>query len=128
MPNEAVLEQRDVGGFSAARGEALVRRSSPDPAAEPTAGLIHDEGDLAVRLCGSVGDRPRRRTEHATQFCAYRKPGSGTVVFAGTSPTTTVSFVDAGPLTPGVTYYFWVVGRNFRGEGPEDNHERRTAT
>jgi hypothetical protein len=27
-----------------------------------------------------------------------------------------------GPLTPGVTYEFWLVGHNFRGDGPESNH------
>ena len=26
-----------------------------------------------------------------------------------------------GPLTPGVTYEFWLVGHNFRGDGPESN-------
>ena len=41
---------------------------------------------------------------------------------AGTSITTTVSVFAAGPLTRGVTYEFWLVGHNFRGDGPESNH------
>jgi hypothetical protein len=31
------------------------------------------------------------------------------------------------PLTPGVTYELWVVGHNFRGDGPESNRVRHTA-
>ena len=26
------------------------------------------------------------------------------------------------PLTPGVTYEFWIVGHNSQGDGPESNH------
>ena len=31
------------------------------------------------------------------------------------------------PFTPGVTYELWVVGHNFRGDGPERNHVPHTA-
>ena len=41
---------------------------------------------------------------------------------AGTSTTTTVSILAAGPLTPGVTHEFWLVGHNFRGDGTESIH------
>ena len=57
---------------------------------------------------------------HATSLRAFRKPAGGTAELAGT--TTTVSVIAAGPLTPGVTYEFWLVGHNFRGDGPESNH------
>ena len=59
---------------------------------------------------------------HATSLRAFRKPAGGTAELAGTSTTTTVSVLAAGPLTPGVTYEFWLVGHNFRGDGPESNH------
>ena len=59
---------------------------------------------------------------HATSLRAFRKPLGGTAELAGTSTTTTVSVLAAGPLTPGVTYEFWLVGHNFRGDGPESNH------
>ncbi len=67
---------------------------------------------------------------HATTLRAYRRPAGGEPVLCGTSPTpaTTVTVLDAGPLTPGVTYEFWVVGKNFRGEGPESNHVTFVAT
>ena len=32
-----------------------------------------------------------------------------------------VVVLDAGPLTLSVTYEFWRVGHNFRGDGPESN-------
>ena len=50
------------------------------------------------------------------------KPAGGTAQLAGTSTTTTVCVLAAGPLTPGVTYEFRLVGHNFRGDGPESNH------
>ncbi len=59
---------------------------------------------------------------HATSLRAFRKPAGGTAELAGTSTSTTVSVLAAGPLTPGVTYEFWLVGHNFRGDGPESNH------
>ena len=30
--------------------------------------------------------------------------------------------MDTGPLTPGVTYEFWILGHNSEGEGPQSNH------
>ena len=33
-----------------------------------------------------------------------------------------------GPLTAGVTYDFWLVGRNSQGEGPQSNHVTHVAT
>jgi hypothetical protein len=60
---------------------------------------------------------------YATSLRAF--PGElagGTAELAGTSTTTTVSVLAAGPLTPGVTYEFWLVGHNFRGDGTECNH------
>ena len=59
---------------------------------------------------------------HATSLRAFRKPAGGTAELAGTLTTTTVSVLAAGPLTPGVTYEFSLVGHNFRGDGPESNH------
>ena len=63
--------------------------------------------------------------EHATSLRAFRKPAGGQPELAGTA--TTVSVVGSGPLTPGVTYELWVVGHNFRGDGPESNHGSHTA-
>ena len=63
---------------------------------------------------------------HATSLRAFRKPAGGTAELAGTSTTTSVSVIAAGPLTPGVTYEFWLVGHNFRGDGPESNHVTHT--
>ena len=65
---------------------------------------------------------------HATSLRAFRKPAGGTAELAGTSTTTSVSVLAGGPLTPGVTYEFWLVGHNFRGDGPESNHLTHTAT
>ena len=50
-----------------------------------------------------------------------------TAALAGTSLTTTVAVDDIGPLTPGITYQFWVTGHNSRGYGPESNHVTVTA-
>ncbi len=61
---------------------------------------------------------------HATSLRAF--PGApgrgGTAELAGASTTTTVCAIAAGPLAPGVTYEFWLVGEHFRGDGPESNH------
>ncbi len=65
---------------------------------------------------------------HATTQRAYRRPAGGEAVFCGSAPTINVTVLEAGPLTPGVTYEFWVVGKNFRGEGPESNHVTFVAT
>jgi len=45
---------------------------------------------------------------HATSLRAFRQPLGGTAELAGTSTTTSVSVLAAGPLTPGVTYEFWL--------------------
>ena len=55
-------------------------------------------------------------------------PDGGTAELAGTSATSTVSLTDLGPLTPGVTYEFWLVGHNSQGDGPESNHTSHVAT
>ena len=59
---------------------------------------------------------------------AFHQPAGGTAELAGTSRTTTVSVVELGPLTAGVTYEFWLVGRNSQGEGPQSNHVTHVAT
>ena len=52
-----------------------------------------------------------------------RPPLGGDPEIAGVSNTTTVSVTQiAGPLTPGATYEFWLVGVNSQGEGPQSNH------
>lgn len=65
--------------------------------------------------------------EHATSLRAFRKVAGGEPELAGTATGTTVSVVGSGPLTPGVTYELWLVGHNFRGDGPESNHVSHTA-
>ena len=72
----------------------------------------------AAALTLSVAAMP----DHATTLRAFRQPAGGSAELAGTSTTTTVSVVAAGPLTPGVTYEFWIVGHNSQGDGPESNH------
>lgn len=72
----------------------------------------------------SVPDLP----EHATTLNAYRQPAGGAPELAGSSATTSVTVVEFSPLTPGVTYQFWLVGINAQGEGPESNHVTHTAT
>jgi hypothetical protein len=95
-------------------GEA---QEQPLPGAPGTA--TFDAGALTL----SVPTMP----EHATSLRAYRKPAGGEPELAGTSAGTTVSVVGSGPLTPDVTYELWVVGHNFRGDGPESNHVSHTA-
>jgi hypothetical protein len=65
-----------------------------------------------------------RRAAGARDLAARlpQEPAGSTAELAGTSTTTTVSVIAAGPLTPGVTCDFWLVGHNFRGDGPESNH------
>lgn len=63
--------------------------------------------------------------DHATTIRAYRKPAGGVAELASTSPTNVVA---VGPLTPGVTYEFWLVGHNTSGDGPESNHVTHVAT
>jgi hypothetical protein len=64
---------------------------------------------------------------HATFIRAFRQPAGGKAESAGVSNSTSVSVVGITPLTPGVTYTFWVVGENSRGQGPESNHVTFTA-
>lgn len=59
---------------------------------------------------------------------AFRRPAGGTAELAGTSTATTVSVTDLSPLTPGVTYDFWLTGHNSQGDGPESNHVSHLAT
>ena len=66
--------------------------------------------------------------DHATTLRAYRRVAGGTAELAGSSSTTTVSVIELGPLTSGVTYEFWLVGRNSQGEGPQSNHVTHVAT
>ena len=64
--------------------------------------------------------------DHATSLVAFRRPAGGTAVVAGDSLTNIVSVVGTGPLTPGVTYEFWLTGHNSRGNGPESPHVTHT--
>jgi len=91
------------------RGEA-----EPEPFPDPagTASFNAATNELSVAALPA----------HATSLRAFRQPLGGTAELAGTSTTTTVSVLAAGPLTPGVTYEFWLVGHNLRGDGPESNH------
>ena len=57
--------------------------------------------------------------EHATSVRAFRQVLGGPVVLAGTSPTGTVSYVAASPLTPGASYTVWLTGHNSEGDGPQ---------
>jgi len=91
------------------RGEA-----EPEPFPDPAGTATFDAATSTL----SVPALPA----HATSLRAFRKPAGGTAELAGTSTTTTVSVIAAGPLTPGVTYEFWLAGHNFRGDGPESNH------
>ncbi|HEU0069351.1 MAG TPA: hypothetical protein VFQ26_08855, partial [Nitrospiraceae bacterium] len=65
---------------------------------------------------------------HATSTRAYRRPAGSIAEFAGTSSTTTVSIVDIGPMTSGVTYDLWLIGHNSQGDGPDSNHITHVAT
>lgn len=64
---------------------------------------------------------------HATSLRAYRQPAGGSASLAGVSASATVSVVGIAPLTPGVTYEVWAVGKNSRGEGPASNKITFTA-
>jgi hypothetical protein len=65
--------------------------------------------------------------DHASFLRSKRQPAGGPETDAGVSNDTTVSVVQLGPLTPGVSYSVWVVGVNSRGEGPESNKITFTA-
>jgi len=62
--------------------------------------------------------------EGATSINAMRQAAGGEPELAGTGEpgSLTVSIVQFSPLTPGVTYEFWIVGHNSQGDGPESNH------
>ena len=64
---------------------------------------------------------------HATSLVAFRQPAGGAAEQGGVSTTNAVGVADFSPLTAGVTYVLWVVGRNSRGNGPESNHVSFTA-
>ena len=66
--------------------------------------------------------------DHATSLRAFRRPAGGPAELAGTSDTATVSILEPGPLTAGVTYELWLVGHNSQGDGPESNHVTYVAT
>lgn len=100
------------------RRDAGTATTQPLPAAPDEATF----DDTALTL--SVDALP----EHATSLRAFRQPAGGAAELAGTSSTTTVSLVDLGPLTSGVSYEFWLVGHNSRGDGPESNHVTHVAT
>ena len=115
-----------------------------------------DEGDFTPELA-RIGDQPRRMPgdaqpqplpdaagtaafnaatreltipslpAHATSLIAFRQPAGGAAEQAGVSTTNVVGVADFSPLTAGVTYTLWVVGRNSRGNGPESNKITFTA-
>ena len=99
------------------RREAGAAQEQPLPGAPGAA--TFNAGALTL----SVPELP----EHATSLRAFRKVAGGEPELAGTATGTTVSVVGSGPLTPGVTYELWLVGHNFRGDGPESNHVSHTA-
>jgi hypothetical protein len=65
--------------------------------------------------------------DHATSLVAWRQSGEAAPVVGGISNTPQVSVSDLDPLQPGVTYRFWVTGRNSRGDGPPGNTIDHTA-
>lgn len=100
------------------------RRASGDAQSQPLPLALGAVTFAAVALTLTAPAMP----DHATTLRAYRRVAGGTAELAGSSPTTTVSVVELGPLTSGVTYEFWLVGRNSQGEGPESNHVTHVAT
>lgn len=100
------------------------RRASGDAQSQPLPSATGTATFDATALTLTIPAPP----DHATSIRAYRKPAGGVAELAGTSTTNVVSVIAAGPLTPGVTYEFWLVGRNSQGEGPESNHITHVAT
>ena len=79
----------------------------------------------AVRYCSSSDDLDQ--TLELTKIGRNpRGNGGRTAEEAGNSLTNTVSVVGTGPLTPGVTYEFWLTGHNSRGDGPESPNVTHT--
>ena len=99
------------------------RREAGAAQEQPLPGVLGTATFNAGALTLSVPALP----EHATSLRAFRKVAGGEPELAGTATGTTVSVVGSGPLTPGVTYELWLVGHNFRGDGPESNHVSHTA-
>ena len=95
-----------------------------------------DDTDRSAELV-SIGRQPRRDAGTATTQPLPDAPDEVTfdemtltlsvAELAGTSSTTTVGLTDLGPLTPGVSYEFWLVGHNSRGDGPESEHVTHVA-
>lgn len=102
------------------RRDAGAAAAQPLPAAPGPGPATFDAAALSL----SVSALP----DHATTLRAFRRPAGGTAELAGTSATTTVSLIELGPLTSGVTYEFWLVGHNSQGDGPQSNHVSHVAT
>ncbi len=94
------------------------KRDAGDATPNPKPGLPGATTYNAATQELSIAEKP----EHATRIRSFRQPLGGTAEVAGLSLTTTVSVVQFTPLTPGVTYEFWIVGVNAEGEGPESDH------
>lgn len=100
------------------------RRDAGAAAAQPLPAAPGPATFDATALSLTVSALP----DHATTLRAFRRPAGGTAELAGTSATTTVSLTEIGPLTPGVTYEFWLVGHNSQGDGPQSNYITHVAT
>ena len=100
------------------------RRDAGDAAGQPLPGPTGTATFDAPALTLALPVLP----DSATSLRAFRQPAGGTAEPCGTSTTTTVSVVGIGPLTPGVTYQFWTVGHNSRGDGPESNRITHVAS
>jgi hypothetical protein len=82
---------------------------------------------IAQRFSARFMDPIPALPAHASFLRSKRQPAGGPETDAGVSNDTTVSVVQLGPLTPGVSYSVWVVDVNSRGEGPESNKITFTA-
>jgi len=100
------------------------RRDAGDAAAAPKPAAAGTATFDATALTLTLPALP----DHATTLRAIRQPAGGIAEVCGTSSTTTVSVTDLSPLTPGVTYEFWLVGHNSQGDGTESNHITHVAT
>ena len=100
------------------------RRDAGDAAAAPKPTAAGTATFDATALTLTLPALP----DHATTLRAIRQPAGGIAEVCGTSTTTTVSVTDLSPLTPGVTYDFWLTGHNSQGDGPESNHITHVAT
>jgi hypothetical protein len=136
MPNQAALEEKLVEMESANERVRLYYGSCSD-LREKTPELAKI-GFQPKRDAGEAQEQPEPGTPgpvtydaatqtlsvavkpaNSTTIRAYRQPLGGVAELAGSSPTTTVSVVQFGPLTPGVTYDLWLVGHTqSAGEGP----------